>query len=415
MDAFAPSSGSGTPLDDSPIIETTESLVAYLEALPASPGGRHRCAVDTEADSLHSYKEKLCLIQFTCAERHVIIDPLRVGDLTPLLHFLRDAEVWMHGADFDMSLFRRTFDFVPPTVLDTQTAARLVGFRQFGLAHLLQEVFSVTLSKQSQRADWGRRPLPPVMVEYALNDVRYILPLADRLLGQLAEARRVDWFHQSCAAAREHVLNRVPPDGEEAWRVTGWGNLQPRGLAALRALWHWRNGEAERLDRPAFKVINNEPLLEMAQAFQNGQMPQLPPRFPPPARRRFQQALEAVDTLPPDQWPKRLLRKRTSRHPEAERRFDHLKGHRDRLASDMNLDGSLIASRATLEEIAQNIEAQPQLLPWQQHLLLPAVEALRAAGAGGPRLAVAAKDPAPGAGADGQAAESNPASSSGTE
>lgn len=359
------------------IIETTGSLVAYLNELPASLSGRQRCAVDTEADSLHSYKEKLCLIQFTCAGRHVIIDPLRVGDLTPLLDFLRDAEVWMHGADFDMSLFKRTFDFVPPTVLDTQTAARLVGFRQFGLAHLLQDVFQVTLSKQSQRADWGRRPLPPVMVEYALNDVRYILPLADRLLGQLADVSRLEWFHQSCAAAREQVLNRPAPDGEDAWRITGWGNLQPRGLAALRALWHWRNGEAERLDRPPFKVLNNEPLLEMAMAFQSGHEPFLPPRFPHPPRRRFFQALEAVDALPPEEWPKRLLKKRTSRHPEAERRFDQLKAHRDRLALEMNLDGSLIASRATLEEIAQNIEALPPLLPWQQGLLLPAVESLR--------------------------------------
>jgi ribonuclease D len=377
MEAPAPSSGSAQPDPANAIIETTEALVAYLEALPPSPQGRHRCAVDTEADSLHSYKEKLCLIQFTCAERHVIIDPLRVRNLAPLLDFLRDAEVWMHGADFDMSLFKRTFDFVPPTVLDTQTAARLIGCRQFGLAHLLQDVFNVTLSKQSQRADWGRRPLPPVMVEYALNDVRYILPLADRLLGQLDEAKRLDWFHQSCAAARDHVLNRPLPDGEEAWRVTGWGNLQPRGLAALRALWQWRNGEAERLDRPAFKVLNNEPLLQLALAFQNGTEPPLPQRFPPPARRRFFQALDAAAKLPPEEWPKRVLRKRTSRHPEAEKRFDHLKEHRDRLAIDMNLDGSLIASRAVLEEIAQNIDSHVQLLPWQKALLLPAVEALR--------------------------------------
>jgi len=383
MEAPAPSSGSASPPAASAIIESTEALVGYLNALPPPDGRRHRCAVDTEADSLHSYKEKLCLIQFTCAERHVIIDPLRVDNLSPLLDFLRDADVWMHGADFDMSLFKRTFDFVPPTVLDTQTAARLVGFRQFGLAHLLQDVFSVTVSKQSQRADWGRRPLPPVMVEYALNDVRYILPLADRLLGQLEEVQRLDWFHQSCAAAREHVLNRTPPDSDEAWRITGWGNLQPRGLAILRALWHWRNGEAERLDRPAFKVLNNEPLLQLALAFQNGSRPDLPPRFPPPARRRFHQALAAADKLPPDQWPKRLVRKRTSRHPEAEKRFDHLKGYRDRLADTMNLDGSLIASRATLEEIAQNTDACGQLLPWQSALLLPAVEELRSGPAAG--------------------------------
>lgn len=388
-----------------PIIESTDALAEYLRTLPPAPGGRHRCAVDTEADSLHSYKEKLCLIQFTCAEQPVIIDPLKVEDLSPLLDFLDGAEVWMHGADFDMSLFKRTFDFVPPTVLDTQTAARLVGFRQFGLAHLLQDVFQVTLSKQSQRADWGRRPLPRTMVEYALNDVRYILPLADHLLARLAEAGRAEWFHQSCAASRESVLHRPPPDTEEAWRIPGWGNLQPKGLAALRALWHWRNGEAERLDRPSFKILNNEPLLAMALAFQNGRKAELPLRFPHPPRRRFYQALEAVAKMPPELWPKRRVNKRAPRHPETDRRFEHLKSHRDRLADAMNLDGALIASRAVLEGIAQDAPETPPLLPWQQILLdealasLPAMEKKNLGGKNGRPEKKSAKEPLPPLGA----------------
>ncbi len=360
------------------IIETQTGLEAFLAGLDLarSDGTPVRCAVDTEADSLHSFKEKLCLIQFSAAGRHVIIDPLRIGDLSPLIDFLRDAEVWMHGADFDMSLFKRTFDFVPPVVLDTQTAARLCGFRQFGLAHLVQEVFQVALSKHSQRANWAKRPLPPAMVEYALNDVRYILPLADELLGRLDAKDRTAWFRQSCAAARETVLNRPAPDTAEAWRITGWGNLQPKGLAALRAIWHWRNGEAERLDRPPFKIINNEPMLEMARQFQEGTTPSLPERFPYPPRRRLQAALDAVKHLPPEEWPKRRLQKRVSRRPDAERRFDSLKAHRDRIASTMDLDGSLIASRSLLEEIAQDLATVGRLIPWQKELMQQAIESL---------------------------------------
>ncbi len=369
-----PAAAPNTPSFSGRIIETGTALVEFLSTLP--PAGARRCAVDTEADSLHSFKEKLCLIQFSCADQHVIIDPLRISDLTPLLDFLRDAEVWMHGADFDMSLFKRTFDLVPPTVLDTQTAARLVGFRQFGLASIVQETFGVSLSKQSQRANWGRRPLPPAMVEYALNDVRYILPLADLLVKKLHERERHDWFRQSCTAARESVLQRSKPDADEAWRVTGWGNLQPKGLAALRALWHWRNGEAERLDRPPFKVMNNEPLLALARTFQDGGRPELPPRFPHPPRRRFAQALEAVASLPPDQWPKRRLAKRHTRVPEAEPRFDFLKAHRDRVAEQLDLDASLIAARGVMEEIAQDPAAVAQLLPWQRTLLDPALHQL---------------------------------------
>jgi ribonuclease D len=366
---------SRVPPPDAVIVESTGALVDFLRSLPRADEGR-RCAVDTEADSLHSFREKLCLVQFSCSGQHAIIDPLKVQDLTPLLEFFESAEVWMHGADFDMSLFKRTFDRVPSMVLDTQTAARLCGFRQFGLAHLVREIFGVSLSKQSQRANWGRRPLAPAMVEYAINDVRYILALADELLGRLRISQRLAWFEQSCAAARSLVLQRPAPDTEESWRITGWGNLQPKGLAALRALWHWRNGEAERLDRPPFKVINNEPLLQMAHQFQEGGRPELPPRFPHPPRRRFHQALEAVRKLPPDQWPKRRLPKKGSRHPEAEPRFDHLKHHRDRIAQELDLDGALIASRGTMEEIAHDAVAASQLMEWQRVLMQPAIECL---------------------------------------
>jgi ribonuclease D len=359
------------------VLETRSALEDFLAALPP-PGSRRPCAIDTEADSLHSFREKLCLIQFSCAGEHAIIDPLKIKDLGPLLDFLKDSEVWMHGADFDMSLFKRTFDFVPPRVLDTQVAARLCGCRQFGLAHLVNELFGVSLSKQSQRANWGRRPLAPQMIDYALNDVRYVLPLADQLTTRLREMNRIDWFEQSCRAARDAVLQRQPPDTEEAWRITGWGNLQPRGLAALRAIWQWRHLEAERLDRPAFKVLNSEALLDLATKFQAGGLPELPARFPHPVRRRFHQTLETVRKMTPDQWPRRRLSRRAPRVPEAEPRFDHLKAHRDRVANALGLESALIASRGVMEEIAQDASAALQLLPWQLGLMDDALKALDA-------------------------------------
>ncbi len=367
----APAPGDGGGL----ILETTEALAEFLAQLPP-PGPGRRCAVDTEADSLHSYKEKLCLIQFGCAGQFAIIDPLRIKDLTPLLDFLKSAEIWMHGADFDMSLFKRTFDWVPEIVYDTQVAARLVGHRQFGLAILVEKVFGVVLSKQSQRANWGRRPLMPQMVEYAINDVRYILPMADILIRQLDEKGRRDWFLQSCRAARDAVMNRQPPDQEEAWRITGWGVLQPKGLAALRALWHWRNGEAEKLDRPAFKVINNEPLLGYAQKFQEDARAELPERFPMGARRRFHTALDAVRKMSPEEWPKRRIHLRVNKAPEAEPRFDHLRQHRDKVGLELDIEGSLVASRNVMEEVAADLTIKPNLLPWQLAFMQSAIDEL---------------------------------------
>jgi ribonuclease D len=351
-------------------IDTPEALHTLLSRLPTE--GKVRCSVDTEADSLHSYREKLCLIQFSAEEYHAIIDPLTISaaDLTPLLDFLDRAEVWMHGADFDMTMLRRTFDRMPPEIFDTQTAARLTGTRQFGLANLVEEVFGVVLSKQSQRANWGRRPLLDKMIDYALNDVRYIIPLADHYMAKLKETGRVAWFHESCANARQNVVDRAPPDLENQWRINGSGKLKPSGMNFLRALWHWRDKEAERLDRPSFKVIGNVELIQFSEALQAGQPVELPARFPISATRRFHKSIRDAMETPQEQWPKRKFGLRMDRTAEADKLFEELKQKRDKVATELNLDPSLIASRAGLELISLKPElASEQLLQWQRSLL----------------------------------------------
>ncbi len=331
-----------------------------------------RCAVDTEADSLHSYREKLCLIQFSAGDLHAIIDPLTIqnGEMEPLVQRLEAAEVWMHGADFDMTMLKRRFDRIPDRIYDTQTAARLCGVRQFGLACLVQAVFDVTLSKQSQRANWGRRPLLDNMVEYALNDVRYILPLADHFTAKLRELGREQWFLESCQHARQCVANRPLRDADDLWRISGSGKLRPQGMAYLRAIWTWRDGEAQRLDRPAFKVIGNVDLIQFAEKLQAGGVVSLPDRFPGSAVRRFYKALKDAEALTPEQWPRRRLSQHTKRPADADRLFEELKGKRDKLGADLDLDPSLIASRSSLETISLNPAAAEEiLLNWQRQLL----------------------------------------------
>lgn len=105
----------------------------------------------------------------------------------PFYNWLKETEVWMHGADYDMSLFQNAWETLPAMIWDTQTAARLLGFRQFGLAALVEHFHGITLSKSSQKADWARRPLSPTMVTYALNDVNYMLDMADKLTAALRE------------------------------------------------------------------------------------------------------------------------------------------------------------------------------------------------------------------------------------
>jgi ribonuclease D len=349
-------------------LDTPEALAAWLSRLPQGDGVR--VALDTEADSLHSYREKLCLIQMGVGEYKALIDPLNITDLTPLLTYLEKAEIWVHGADLDMTLMKRTFGVIPERLYDTQVAARLTGERQFGLAHLVESKFGVQLSKQSQRADWGRRPLTPKMIEYALNDIHYVIPLADMFMTRLRELGREPWFLENCADARLSVLHRPPPDPDEQWRINGSGALKPCGLHYLRAFWQWRDKEAERLNRPTFKVISNDEIIAMAQALQEGKDVTLPSRYPPPVHRRFYKALKDAKAIPETDWPRRPSRRRHDRDIEAEKRFDVLKERRDKIGIELNLDPALIASRASLERIAREATAVGELLlNWQRELL----------------------------------------------
>jgi ribonuclease D len=349
-------------------IATPEALAALLTRIPSGPGVR--CAIDTEADSLHSYKEKLCLIQLACGEEKVIIDPLSIPDLSPLVKWLTEVEIWMHGADFDMTLMKRTFDVIPERIFDTQAAARLAGEKQFGLAHLVESVFGVVLSKQSQRADWGKRPLSEKMIEYALNDVHYIFELADLYVGKLRALGREEWFLETCRDARETVLHRPGADPDQQWRITGSGKLRPCGLNYLRAIWQWRDGEAQRLDRPAFKVTGNVDLLNWAEALENGGDADLHSRFPPPIHRRFHKAIRDAREADHSTWPQRPPRLRYERNPEAEKQFEILKAKRDQLGKELDIDPSLIGSRSALEAICFQPDRVPELfLNWQRKLL----------------------------------------------
>ncbi len=354
-------------------IESDAALVAFLAEIEAS-GGAHpiRCAVDTEADSLHSYREKLCLVQFHAAGRNALIDPLRVQDLSPLMDFLRQAEVWMHGADFDMQMLQRTFDELPETIYDTQIVARLIGYRKFGLAALIEDVFGVVLSKSSQRADWGMRPLTDKMLGYAVNDVRYLLPLADHLLARLRELGREEWFEQSCADAKRVFLERPVRGEDDFWRISGWGKLRPQGLAFLRAVWRWRDTEAARLDRPSFKVCNNEPLLTMARQLQDEGTCQLPARLRGEPLKRLKAAIDEARALPKEDWPARKPRLTGRPRQEDEAKFNALRDRRNAVAAELGIDETLLGTRAVLEILSvRPEEAKDLLMPWQLEQLFP--------------------------------------------
>jgi len=349
-------------------VDTEDGLMELLEQV----GGDEceRCAIDTEADSLHCYEEKLCLIQFSAAGHFAVIDPLACDNLEPLVEFLDSTEVWLHGADFDMRMLRRKFNRIPGIVYDTQTAARLLGARKFGLVNLVEEHFGVILPKGSQKADWGRRPLSRKMIDYAVNDVRYLLPLGEIFVERLKDSGRWEWFLQSCAAARAVAEIRREKDKDLIWRISGWGKLERLGMAYLRALWFWRDGEAARRDRPPFKIIGNDRLLEYSGDLQCGKSVSLPERFPRSVVGRFDEAIGSVCGLSENEYPKKIKRSRGRRDNDAEQRFEKLKALRDEVAGGLDIDATLIGSRATLERLAAQPEKTDELLlAWQKELL----------------------------------------------
>ncbi len=348
------------------LISTPEQLAEFLpHVLPAD-----RAAVDTEADSLHVYREKLCLIQISLPDDvHALVDPLADFSLEPLYQAFKGKTIVLHGADYDLRLLRRAGGFVADAIFDTMLAARLIGRREFSYAALVKAEFGIELTKGSQKANWARRPLTPTMAEYAQNDTRYLLEIADRLEGTLNQLGRWEWFEQSCARALASAAIERERDVEDAWRINGSGVLRGRAAAALRELWHWREEEARAVDRPTFHVLRNEDLLNAAKGFAAGEKPHFE-HLRGGRKARFYEAVDRALAMDENMFP--VLSKRSHQRwtSEEEKRAEAFKRQRDHVAGELDLDPSIIAPRATLEAVAGRPAAAAELLmPWQRHLL----------------------------------------------
>jgi ribonuclease D len=347
------------------MIQTDSQLAELIPQLEAVD----RVAVDTEADSLHCYYEKLCLVQLSFAGRDYLIDPLANLDLTPLAKTLARKEIVLQGADFDLRLLRRSLDFVATRIFDTVIAARLLGIRSFSLAALVEQFFGTTLAKGSQKANWAQRPLPKPMAEYAMNDTRYLLPLAEKLETGLRERGRLEWFRQSCERALEQTAVQRVRDDDEVWRISGAGKLGGRACAVLRELWQWRDKEAQAADRPAFHILQNHLLLRAAEAFAAGEAPDHR-HFSARRRQGFREAAERGLNLPEAEWPVRKRRGGTRPTPAMERAAEELRRRRDAVADEHGLEPSLIAPRGALDAVAADGSRSTALLvPWQRSLL----------------------------------------------
>jgi ribonuclease D len=354
------------------VITDAAQLASLLEQI----GSADRVAVDTEADSLHSYREKLCLLQISVPAaadargyNDCIVDPLANLDLEPLRRELAGKEIVLHGADYDLRMLRRGLNLVASKIFDTMIAARLLGIREFSLAALVKRYFGLTLLKGSQKANWARRPLPVRMAEYAINDVHYLLPLAEKLETELDHCGRRDWLRQSCQRAVELAAVARTRNQDELWRIRGSGILRGRAAAVLRALWQWREREAEKADRPPFHILQNEDLLDAAAKFVSGSVPDYR-HFSFRRRQAFREAAQTALQAPESEWPVSHRHSGTRPTTETIQRAEELRRRRNKSAEELGLEPSFIAPRSTLEAIAaDDTRAATLLVPWQRELL----------------------------------------------
>ena len=239
-----------------------------LDALVVSLRRAKILCIDTEADGLHHYPVKLCLVQVADDRgRGHLVDPLALPTLQPLGPFFADAGVVkvLHAADNDLGYLKRLYGFSVANIFDTAIAARFLGVTSLSLDGLLRDFIGVDPGPSRQKDDWSKRPLSPAQETYALNDVLHLLPLRERLLEALRSKGRERWVEEECAAIAAHTpAPEKPADPEAYMKLKGAKDLDGRGLAVLRELHQAREMLAIKADRPPFMILGNETLVALA-------------------------------------------------------------------------------------------------------------------------------------------------------
>jgi len=336
-----------------------------LERLVTELRGGRTVALDSESDSLHHHREKVCLVQVAAeGGRTWLIDPLALRDLRPLAPLIADPEVTkvFHGADYDVTTMKRDFGFTFAGLFDTMIAARFLGLPAVGLQAVAQSELGIALSKDSQKDDWSRRPLTPTQERYAREDVRHLHTLKERLADRLTEQGRLAWVQEECEAvsALPAAQRRSEPD---AWqKIKGVRQLPPRAREVVKHVVAWRDAMAEETDIPAFRILNTEALFALARN---------PPRDEaalrgvraiwPRWRRQAPALLSAVEralATPESELAAMPSSPRSPQvPPETKRRIDVLRAWRTEEAGQLALDISIVLPQRLLEKVA---EANPR-------------------------------------------------------
>ncbi len=374
------------PLPSLQLVQTSAELMAMLDRLLAEP----RVAVDTEADSLFSYRHKVCLIQFSIPGLDYLVDSLALVDLHPLGALFSDPHVEkvFHAAENDILMLQRDYGFRFVHLFDTMIAARILGWPRVGLAALLQEHFGVRLDKRMQLADWGQRPLSPEQLAYARLDTHYLLPLRDRIYAELVARHRWEEAQDAFAALSRIRFVDKPFDPDGFWRIEDAHRLSGRQLAILRELYLWREECARRADLPPFKIANDRTLILLSrrQPATLGALRHLP-GLSSLVRTHFScellSAIRRGQVAPIPTPPQRPLSEGSRPDAATRARYEALRSWRTRQAAERGVDPDVVLTNEVLWQIARrnprSLEELAQiglLSPWKLRAYGPALLAV---------------------------------------
>ncbi len=346
-----------------------------LRELVARISGAPAIAIDTEFMREKTYWAKLCLVQVATPELSAIIDPLAVEDLSPLYPLLHDEAVLkvLHSGQQDLEIIYRLTGAPAKPVFDTQIAATLAGFpQQVGYASLVKELVGVELDKSDTYTDWAKRPLSETQVEYALNDVRYLVDVHAILDANLRQAGRLPWLEADFERLALPQSYEIDPD-ELFRRLKKVSSLNRRQLAIVQKVTAWREREAQRRDIPRRWTVGDESLIEIARRAPANERELLAIRGVKDklARASYAGVLAAVAegrAVADEDLPR--LQKRARRAVDIDGAVDLMISLVRLRAKEHGVALQLLASRDEMEQLASGErDASPLLQGWRAKLI----------------------------------------------
>ncbi|MBM3125015.1 MAG: ribonuclease D [Chloroflexi bacterium] len=332
-------------------VDSEKSLRAMVDDLRV----QERMAVDTESNSLHAFREQVCLVQFSSRGADYLVDPFALPDLEGLSQIFSESKIEkiFHAAEYDLICLRRDFGYSFVNLFDTMQAARILGYPAVGLDRLLGEKFGIKIDKRHQKANWGARPLSNEQIHYARLDTHYLFDLREALEAELIASDRLqiarEDFSRLCAV--DDLKGKI--NGETWQKFSGRKDLSLRELTVLSRLCRWRDLEAEKLDRPPYKVVMEDVLILLSKR---------------PVEKLVDLSAAGMSEKQIKRWGSAVLgviheglqaplvrRKREDSKSDAVlKRLDQLKSWRKSLGLQMKVDSDVILPKPYLTMLSEN-------------------------------------------------------------